>query len=187
MDDARHGKRLQVYTAPGITVSFDPDLCVHSGVCLMGLPAVFDVRRRRWIRPQARGSRHGRGAGRTLPLGGAAVPPRSGGRGLLRRLRLAAVMVALGGAALAVALGAEVVAWKRPGADGWRGVRAAARRRRLADDPHGRRRPLRGASGRSLLFARDTQDPDSGELFVWYEHGREAWPPDCPAGAADEP
>ena len=36
-------------------------------------------------------------------------------------------------------------------------------------------------SGRSLLFARDTKGPDSGEFFVWYEHGPEAWPPDCPA------
>lgn len=36
-------------------------------------------------------------------------------------------------------------------------------------------------SGRSLLFARDTKGPDSGEFFVWYEHGREAWPPECPA------
>jgi len=36
-------------------------------------------------------------------------------------------------------------------------------------------------SGRSLLFARDTKGSDSGEFFVWYEHGREAWPPDCPA------
>ena len=35
-------------------------------------------------------------------------------------------------------------------------------------------------SGRSLLFARDTKGPESGEFFVWYAHGREAWPPDCP-------
>jgi len=35
-------------------------------------------------------------------------------------------------------------------------------------------------TGRSLLFARDTKGADSGEFFVWYEHGPEAWPPDCP-------
>jgi WD40 repeat protein len=35
-------------------------------------------------------------------------------------------------------------------------------------------------SGRSLLFARDTKGPDSGEFFVWYERGPEAWPPECP-------
>src|SRR5262249_27009886 len=34
-------------------------------------------------------------------------------------------------------------------------------------------------SGRSLLFARDTGGPDSGELFVW-RRAPEAWPPACP-------
>ena len=34
-------------------------------------------------------------------------------------------------------------------------------------------------SGKSLLFSRDTQGPDSGEFFIWYEQGPEAWPPDC--------
>lgn len=41
--------------------------------------------------------------------------------------------------------------------------------------------PTLSPSGRSLLFARDTKGPDSGEFFVWYEHGREAWPPVCPS------
>ena len=45
------GKRLQVYETPGITVTFDPNLCMHSGVCVQGLPLVFDVSRKRWIRP----------------------------------------------------------------------------------------------------------------------------------------
>jgi len=36
-------------------------------------------------------------------------------------------------------------------------------------------------SGRSLLFARDTKGPDSGEFFVWHESGLEAWPPECAA------
>ena len=40
--------------------------------------------------------------------------------------------------------------------------------------------PLFSPSGRSLLFARDTKGPDSGEFFVWREGGREAWPPECP-------
>ena len=44
-------KPLQVYQAPGIVVTFAPDVCKHSGVCLRGLPAVFDVRRKRWVRP----------------------------------------------------------------------------------------------------------------------------------------
>jgi hypothetical protein len=43
--------------------------------------------------------------------------------------------------------------------------------------------PLFSPSGRSLLFARDTGEPDSGELFVWHEQGAEAWPADCPPSA----
>jgi uncharacterized Fe-S cluster protein YjdI len=46
-------RRLQVYETPEITVTFEPDRCVHSGVCLRGLPMVFDIRRKRWIRPEA--------------------------------------------------------------------------------------------------------------------------------------
>ncbi|HJR34683.1 MAG TPA: (4Fe-4S)-binding protein [Gemmatimonadales bacterium] len=45
--------RLQVYETPEITVTFDPTLCSHSGNCVRGLPAVFDVGRRRWVRPEA--------------------------------------------------------------------------------------------------------------------------------------
>ncbi len=45
-------KRLQVYETPAITVTFDPNACRHSGVCLMALPKVFDLRRKRWIRPE---------------------------------------------------------------------------------------------------------------------------------------
>jgi len=44
--------RLQVYQTPDITVTFDPAVCQHTGVCLLGLPAVFDVKRKRWIRPE---------------------------------------------------------------------------------------------------------------------------------------
>jgi uncharacterized Fe-S cluster protein YjdI len=46
-------KRLQTYETPGITVTFDPNICIHSGVCVRGLPAVFDVRRSDWVRPYA--------------------------------------------------------------------------------------------------------------------------------------
>jgi uncharacterized Fe-S cluster protein YjdI len=45
--------RLQVYETPGITVTFEPALCIHSGNCVRGLPLVFDVRKKRWIRPEA--------------------------------------------------------------------------------------------------------------------------------------
>ena len=45
-------KPLQVYETDEITVTFEPGLCIHSGVCVRGLPAVFDVRRKRWVRPE---------------------------------------------------------------------------------------------------------------------------------------
>ena len=45
-------KRLQTYDAPGITVTFEPNVCRHSAVCLRTLPAVFDVGRRRWVAPR---------------------------------------------------------------------------------------------------------------------------------------
>ena len=45
-------KRRQTYEAPGIIVTFDPDVCIHSGVCVRGLPDVFDIKRQRWIRPE---------------------------------------------------------------------------------------------------------------------------------------
>ena len=43
------GTRLQTYEGDGITVTFDPAICIHSGKCVRGLPAVFDVKRKRWI------------------------------------------------------------------------------------------------------------------------------------------
>lgn len=47
-------KRLQVYATPELVVTFDPNICAHSGVCLRGAPAVFDVTRRPdWVRPEA--------------------------------------------------------------------------------------------------------------------------------------
>jgi uncharacterized Fe-S cluster protein YjdI len=46
-------RALQVYETPDITVTFEPELCTHSAKCVRGLPAVFDVRRRRWVTPEA--------------------------------------------------------------------------------------------------------------------------------------
>jgi len=38
---------------------------------------------------------------------------------------------------------------------------------------------LMSPSGRSVLFARDTKAPDSGELFLWTDGKSERWPPTC--------
>jgi hypothetical protein len=35
-------------------------------------------------------------------------------------------------------------------------------------------------SGHSLMFARDTGEPLSGEFFIWRLEGREPWPRACP-------
>ena len=48
-------KRRQTYEAPEIIVTFDPDVCIHSGVCVRGLPDVFDIKRKHWIRPELQG------------------------------------------------------------------------------------------------------------------------------------
>lgn len=45
-------RRQQRYEADEIIVTFDPDVCIHSGVCITQLPDVFDVKRKRWIRPE---------------------------------------------------------------------------------------------------------------------------------------
>jgi uncharacterized Fe-S cluster protein YjdI len=45
-------KRLQVYKTPDITVTFAPDVCIHSGNCVRGLPLVFDVKCKDWVRPE---------------------------------------------------------------------------------------------------------------------------------------
>ncbi len=40
---------MQEYRNDDIVVRFDPNVCIHSGNCVRGLPAVFDVRRRAWV------------------------------------------------------------------------------------------------------------------------------------------
>lgn len=46
-------RKLQVYQSSDITVTYDPNICVHAGVCVRGLHAVFDTSRADWIRPDA--------------------------------------------------------------------------------------------------------------------------------------
>jgi uncharacterized Fe-S cluster protein YjdI len=43
----------KAYAGAGIVVTFDAEVCQHSGNCVRGLPQVFDVRRRPWIAPDA--------------------------------------------------------------------------------------------------------------------------------------
>ena len=46
-------KRIQVYQTAEITVTFDPNLCIHAAECVRGLPAVFDTSRADWVHPDA--------------------------------------------------------------------------------------------------------------------------------------
>jgi len=39
------------YSNGKVTIVWQPDLCRHSGICVRGLPAVFDNKRRPWIDP----------------------------------------------------------------------------------------------------------------------------------------
>jgi uncharacterized Fe-S cluster protein YjdI len=40
------------YSANGVTIQWEPKKCIHSGICVKGLPAVFDARRKPWIIPE---------------------------------------------------------------------------------------------------------------------------------------
>jgi uncharacterized Fe-S cluster protein YjdI len=46
-------RKIQTHEGKDITVTFDPNICTHSGVCVRGLRDVFDVRRRDWVHPDA--------------------------------------------------------------------------------------------------------------------------------------
>lgn len=41
------------YTNGEITVLWKPNRCIHSGICVRGLPLVFDPRRKPWVDIQA--------------------------------------------------------------------------------------------------------------------------------------
>ena len=41
------------YTNGEITVLWKPKRCLHTGICVRGLPLVFDVKRRPWVDPLA--------------------------------------------------------------------------------------------------------------------------------------
>lgn len=62
-------KRLQTYETTDITVTYDPNVCIHSGVCVRTLPLVFDVSRKRWIAPDAASAEDVAAAVRKCPSG----------------------------------------------------------------------------------------------------------------------
>ena len=39
------------FAGSGVTISFDADVCEHSGNCVKGLATVFDSKQKPWINP----------------------------------------------------------------------------------------------------------------------------------------
>ena len=39
------------YSNGAVTILWQPDKCIHSGICFNGLPGVFDPRKKPWIEP----------------------------------------------------------------------------------------------------------------------------------------
>jgi uncharacterized Fe-S cluster protein YjdI len=42
-------EKVFTYTNGEVTVVWKPEICRHTGICVRGLPGVFDSRRRPWI------------------------------------------------------------------------------------------------------------------------------------------
>ena len=71
---------LQVHEADGVTVTFDPYICIHAEECVRGLPEVFDPAQRRWIRPDRASPEAVRTAVARFPSGALRASPPAGGR-----------------------------------------------------------------------------------------------------------
>lgn len=48
---AEEQPRIKEYDGEGITVTYEPRRCLHAAECVRGLPAVFDLAERPWVRP----------------------------------------------------------------------------------------------------------------------------------------
>lgn len=40
------------YTNGEVTIIWQPELCIHSGICVHTLPQVYNVKERPWIKPE---------------------------------------------------------------------------------------------------------------------------------------
>jgi uncharacterized Fe-S cluster protein YjdI len=43
---------IRHYHKGGLKITWKPSLCIHSGICAQGLPAVFQPREKPWIKPE---------------------------------------------------------------------------------------------------------------------------------------
>jgi uncharacterized Fe-S cluster protein YjdI len=53
----KNKEEIKSYTNGEITVFWKPELCIHSANCLIGLPEVFNTRKKPWINIHASGSK----------------------------------------------------------------------------------------------------------------------------------
>ncbi len=49
--------KIKEYSNGEITVQWKPGLCIHSGICLRGLPSVFNLKERPWVNVHAASSK----------------------------------------------------------------------------------------------------------------------------------
>ncbi len=44
--------KVHEYSNGEITILWKPEICIHSGICVKTLPAVYDPKDRPWIKPE---------------------------------------------------------------------------------------------------------------------------------------
>jgi uncharacterized Fe-S cluster protein YjdI len=57
------------YRGTTVSISYDPEVCSHSGNCVKGLPGVFDVNRDPWVDPDGGTVEEVKSAIRNCPSG----------------------------------------------------------------------------------------------------------------------
>lgn len=45
-------EKIKEYTNGEITIIWNPELCIHSGVCVRTLPQVYNPKERPWVKPE---------------------------------------------------------------------------------------------------------------------------------------
>lgn len=67
--------KIRNYSGSELTVTFDSARCIHAARCVHGLPAVFDVDARPWVRPDAATADEVRSMVAQCPSGALSVQP----------------------------------------------------------------------------------------------------------------
>lgn len=66
----------KAFVGRDITVSFDAEVCQHSGNCVQGLPSVFDTQRKPWIDPDGGSAEETAAQVARCPSGALQIEPR---------------------------------------------------------------------------------------------------------------